>query len=188
MNRRHALLLAAALIAVVLASLAVRWLRLSPAVDDTVRVGSAETVPATMSSAAALYFPATSGWLEPEMRTLPTDLDPDARERWLAEQLLAGPESEGLQAALPDGTRVASVFAAPDGTVFVDLKISETLGMGSTEEMLSIYSIVNTMLLNDEAAQRVVILINGRQHDSLAGHVDTSSPLTPRPDLIREAG
>jgi len=139
---------------------------------------------------AALYFPAVSGMLELEMRTAPPDLDPAASKQWLAEQLVAGPESQGLQPVLPTDTQVASVFAAPDGTVFIDLTIPESprIGMGSTEEMLTLYSIVNTMVLGDESAQAAVLLINGRQRETLAGHLDTSRPLYPRPDLIREPG
>lgn len=188
MNRRRALLLVAALAAVALASLGVLWLTTgsSPEVGSD----SGGPLPAVVAtgSQAALYFPAASGMLETEMRATPLDLDPAARPQWLAEQLVAGPESGGLRPALPTDTQVASVFAAPDGTVFVDFKISESVGMGSTEELLALYSIVNTVLLDDEAARRVVVLINGRQRETLAGHLDTSVPLSARPDLIREAG
>lgn len=188
MNRRRALLLTATLITVGLASLGIAWLKTDPSPEDATDPGGSESVRATRSPQAAVYFPATSGMLEPEVRALPADLDPAARRRWLAEQLVAGPKSEELRPALPAGTQVASVFTAPNGTVFVDFTISETVGMGSTEEMLALYSIVNTMILDDEAGHRAVILINGRQRETLAGHVDTSMPLAARPNLIREAG
>ena len=60
--------------------------------------------------------------------------------------------------------------------------------MGSAEELLALYSIVNTMLLGNEGARSTVLLINGRQRETFAGHFDTSRPLYPRPDLIREPG
>lgn len=188
MNRRQALLLTAALITVGLASLGIVWMRSEPSPVDPVDIGDTQAVQGPTGRQAAIYFPATSGMLEPELREVPADLDPAARKRWLAEQLVTGPKTEGLRSALPNGTQVAGVFAAPDGTVYIDFTIPEAVGMGSTEELLAIYSIVNTMLLDDEAARWVVILINGRQRDSIAGHVDTSMPLAARPDLIREAG
>ena len=139
---------------------------------------------------SALYFPAASGMLELEMRTAAADLDPSARKRWLAEQLVAGPESKDLRPALPAGSQVASVFATPDGTIFIDFTVPESAGkgMGSAEELLALYSIVNTMLLGNEGARSTVLLINGRQRETFAGHFDTSRPLYPRPDLIREPG
>ncbi len=178
----------AALVAVGIAGLGIVWLRTQPSPAAATDTGDTEPVQSSAGSQAAVYFPATSGMLEPELRTMPAELQPTARRRWLAEQLVEGPTTEGLRPALPDGTQVASVFTAPDGTIYVDFKISETVGMGSTEEMLALYSIVNTLLLDDEAARWAVILINGRQRDTIAGHVDTASPLAARPDLIREAG
>lgn len=152
--------------------------------------GVLEAVPVEFGDAASLFFPATSGRLEVEERRAPGDLDSSERRRWLAEQLLAGPESEHLRPVFPVETQLGSVVATPDGTVFIDLTISDNdgAGMGSTDELLTIYSVVNTILLDDPSAQRAVLLINGRQRETLAGHLDTSRPLYPRPDLIGEPG
>ena len=55
--------------------------------------------------------------------------------------------------------------------------------------MLTVYSLVNTVLLNFEQLDRVVLLWNGRQLRTFAGHVDTMRPLAANPDLIaRELG
>ncbi len=189
MNRPRVLQLTAALIPVGLVVLGIIWWKSASSPESAERSGGGQSVPRP-SSPAAIYFPATSGMLELEVRMAPGDLDPSARLRWLAEQLVAGPDSPDMRLALPAGTQVESAFAAPDGTVFVDFTIPESsgFGMGSTEELLALYSIVNTMLLNDEAAHSTVLLINGRQRETLAGHLDTSRPLFARPDLIREPG
>jgi len=181
--------LAAAAVAVVLAALAVFWWRTRPAAEEPTRTETGVAAPVLSASEAAFYFPASSGWLELEVRELPLDLDPADRKRWLAEQLLAGPESEGLRKPLAEA-EVSGVFAAPDGTVFLDLTIPESngLGMGSTQELLAVYSVVNTLVLDDPSADRVVLLVNGRQRETLAGHLDTSGALRARPDLIREPG
>ena len=186
MNRNRALQLLAAGVAVACLGLVFLWLNRGPAPEAT-DTGGGETV-TNLTGQAPLYFPAISGMLEVEMRATPGDLAPKSRKQWLAEQLVVGPTLEGLRPALPAETRVTSVFAAPDGTVFVDFAIPESVGMSSTEETLTLYSIVNTMLINDEEARRVVILINGRQRETLAWHLDTASPLAAKPELIREAG
>ena len=54
---------------------------------------------------------------------------------------------------------------------------------GSTLELLRIYAVVHTVLRNVEEANRVVLLWNGVQRPSLAGHVDTGHPLRLRVDL-----
>ncbi|MBP9825123.1 MAG: hypothetical protein KBF21_12930, partial [Thermoanaerobaculia bacterium] len=54
---------------------------------------------------------------------------------------------------------------------------------GSTVELLRIYAVVHTVLRNVAEANRVVLLWNGVQRSSLAGHVDTGHPLRLRADL-----
>ncbi len=188
MTRRSALLLALALVAVTVAGLAYRRLSKPEAVAEGVALSG--VVPTEGDRwVAAIYFPSAAGLLEPEMREAPANLEPAERRLWLAEQLAAGPKTDGLRPALPPGTTVAGVYNAPDGTLYLDFTVSQTAtGMGSTEELLSLYSLVNTLLLDDPAANRAIILINGRQRETLAGHVDTTRPLTARPDLVREAG
>lgn len=192
MNRPRTLQLTAGLITAALVVLGVVWWQAGSSPESAVRPGGKQAIPTVPGSGSqsALYFPAVSGMLELEMRTAPADLEPSARKQWLAEQLAAGPKSRDLRPALPAGTRVASVFTAPGGTIFVDFTIPESpgKGLGSAEELLALYSIVNTMLLGDEDARFAVILINGRQRETFAGHFDTSRPLVPRPDLIREPG
>lgn len=188
MKRRTALLITAALAFLGLVG-SVIWL-LSPSGDPGESASLSETASIQPNGpVAAVYFPGTSGKLEPEARPAPPGLDRSGRNLWLAEQVAAGPDTTGLEAALPADTEVTSVFAAPDGTIFIDLSIPrETMGMGSTDELLALYSLVNTLLLDNEDSDRVVILINGRQRETLAGHVDTSGPLAARTDFIRTPG
>jgi hypothetical protein len=50
--------------------------------------------------------------------------------------------------------------------------------------MLSVYSLVDTVLLNVPEIEAMVLLWNGRQPQAFAGHVDTSLPLRADRDLI----
>lgn len=138
---------------------------------------------------AILYFPGRGGRLYPERRTLDAELAGEERLRLIVEQLLVGPESETLSPALPGEIELSDVTLGADGTLYLDLSSKQgTLrGMGSTSELLAIYSLVDTVLLNEPQAQSVILLWNGRQQPSLAGHIDTTRPLALNRRLIAES-
>ena len=48
---------------------------------------------------------------------------------------------------------------------------------GSLNERLTIYTIVHSLTVNLPAIHAVQILVNGREVDTLAGHVDLRRPL-----------
>ncbi len=143
---------------------------------------------ADAARSATLYFPAPDGQLASERRDPDEALGAEARRRWLVEELLAGPRGERLAATWPwaEGTSIANLYASPEGRIYVDLTLPDgnAPGMGSTEELLAIYSLVNTILLDEPRTSEVVLLFNGRQRASLAGHVDVSRPLAARRDLV----
>lgn len=63
------------------------------------------------------------------------------------------------------------------GTAVVDLSADslESIG-GSTEESLLISQIVNTLLNSFDEVKSVQFMVDGKEIDSLMGHVDTSEP------------
>ena len=65
------------------------------------------------------------------------------------------------------------------GDAFVDLSrevVSAHPG-GSLTELLTVYAIVNAVTANLPAVQRVQILVDGKEVDTIAGHVDVRRPL-----------
>ncbi len=164
------------------------WLLLDRSPAETTAVE--KTVPTASlaeSSAATLYFPGPGARLASETRELAVSAGAEERIRRVVEALLAGPESPGLLPPLPAGTEVGSVFLAVDGTVFLDLSTGEgtaSLAWGSKKELLSVYSLVNSVLANEPRAQRVMLLWNGQQRPTFAGHVDVTRPLTLHSGLI----
>ncbi len=102
------------------------------------------------------------------------------------EELLRGPQDETLFNPIPPDTRLNGVFSE-GGTVYVDLdeQMIEGQAGGSSQELLSIYSIINT-LTETPAVQRVKILIDGQERETLRGHMDTSRPLERDEKLIAE--
>jgi hypothetical protein len=70
----------------------------------------------------------------------------------------------------------------------VDLSKEASQGTsGSHDELLSVYSIVNSLTVNFPAVKRVQILLEDRPTDTLAGHVDLSRPLTADMTLLTAA-
>ena len=48
---------------------------------------------------------------------------------------------------------------------------------GSLDELFTVYALVNALTVNLPAISRVQILIDGKEADTLAGHVDLRHPL-----------
>lgn len=83
---------------------------------------------------------------------------------YLINMLITGPESEKLESAIPEGTKVNSCTLKGD-TVYVDLskEFVDNAPSGITEESIAIYSIVNTLTELNEVSG-IKILINGEEN------------------------
>jgi Sporulation and spore germination len=99
--------------------------------------------------------------------------------RRLIEAQLA-PAAEPLISAVPAGTKLRDLYVAANGEAFVDLsaEVSRAHPGGSLTELLTIYTIVDVLTENLPAVTSVQILIEGKESDTLAGHVDLRRPLT----------
>lgn len=141
---------------------------------------------AQSTTAVDLYFPGPSGRLFAERREVPASTASEARIRTLVENLITGPRAAGLSSPLPGEVTVRQVYLM-EGNVFLDFETPErTLppASGSQHELLTVYSLVNTVLLNIEGAERLVLLWNGQQPVTFAGHLNTARPLAVNSDLI----
>lgn len=139
---------------------------------------------------ADLYFPGGGGLLFAERHELPVAGEPAERATSLVATLLAGPRAKNLSAPLPAEIEVRKVYWIDGRTAYLDLESPEGApppASGSTREMLTVYSLVNTVLLNVSEIESLVLLWNGRQLRTFAGHVDTMRPLSAKPDLIASA-
>jgi hypothetical protein len=89
------------------------------------------------------------------------------------------PAPRPLVSAIPEGTKLRALYVDPHGHAFVDLsrEVSSAHPGGALEETLTVYSIVNAVTANLPAVHAVQILVDGREVDTLAGHVDLRRPL-----------
>ena len=105
----------------------------------------------------------------------------------LVKELIVGSE-EGLLSPFPSETKVRSVYITRDGIVYVDFspEFQTAHPSGSSAEISSVFSIVNTIAYNFKSVKKVFILVNGTEQETLAGHIDLRRPLLPRYDLIND--
>ena len=121
-------------------------------------------------------------------RNVVEDDAPVEQARHVLEAQFRGVEPP-LISTIPEGTLVRAVYLTDRGDAFVNLsrEISSRHSGGSLSELLTIYTIVNAVTVNIPTIRRVQILIEGREVDTLAGHVDLRRPLTPREEWIDPA-
>src|SRR5688500_3801944 len=88
--------------------------------------------------------------------------------------------------AIPAGTTLRAFYVTDKGDAFVDVsRIATGHPGGSLTELLTVYAIVNAVTANLPAVQRVQILVDGKEVDTIAGHVDIRQPLVRDVSLVR---
>ena len=101
---------------------------------------------------------------------------PQAREIVNAQ---IAPAAAPFVSAIPDGTALRALFVTDRGEAYVDLSRSFASSHwgGTTSELLSVYTIVDVLTENLPAITAVQVLVEGKEVDALAGHVDLRRPL-----------
>ena len=102
--------------------------------------------------------------------------DEQAREIVAAQ---IAPVVEPLVSAIPPGTTLRAVFITKSGDAYVDLSREARAAHpgGTADELLTVYTIVNALTVNLPAVTAVQVLVDGKEVDTLAGHVDLRRPL-----------
>jgi hypothetical protein len=181
MSRRLAL--GAAIVVAALAgvwmifSMAPRWYgRPAPAaavVPSAVPAGPERRIKAT------LYYVSEDGLSLPGIqREIPFG-DPivEQARRIVEAQLASAPPP--YASPVPAGTSLRALFIGERGDAYIDLS-GEVRGKhpgGALDELFTVYAVVNAITVNLPAIMRVQILIDGKEADTLAGHVDLRRPL-----------
>jgi spore germination protein GerM len=90
-----------------------------------------------------------------------------------------GAVAEPLVSAVPAGTTLRALFITEKGEAFVDLSrdVAAAHPGGTANELLTVYTIVNAVTANLPAVTAVQLLVDGKEVDTLAGHVDLRRPL-----------
>ena len=112
--------------------------------------------------------------------------DPLKSGRRIIELLISGPEGE-LMRTIPEKTRLRALYILKNGTAYVDMsrEIKDNHPGGIESEIMTIYSIVNSLVLNIPEIDLVKILIDGKESATLAGHISLKFPFKADMLLIR---
>ena len=180
----------AILIVVVLVAAAAGWWYGQRGTDEVVddfpdlAEGPAVEAPLSGDRAVVLVFPEwdASGFVTEERQITSRDR-PGEDLLGLLTILCEGPRISGAISALPAGTQALAAFVDPlDQSVVLDFSSELVTGHpgGSRAEIATLTSILRTVALNFPGTRRCVILIEGAQVETLAGHLDMIKPFDPR--------
>jgi hypothetical protein len=136
---------------------------------------------------ASLYFGGeSSDYLIKEFRPVSSVRNPEKMSAILIKELINGPDAKGVR-TIPEQTRLLSVDFSKDGLLVVNFskEFTEQHPGGSSSEIMSVYSIVNTLTTNIKDVKMVKIIQQGRTLDTIAGHIDCNKTFYPDLELVR---
>jgi spore germination protein GerM len=134
-----------------------------------------------------LYFESASMLLIAEQRNVQLPQSPAGAMPAVMRELMKGATNPAFARVVPADTVIRGAYLLPDGTAFVDLggrTLTQGWPAGSHEELMAVYSIVQTVTANFPEAKKVRVLVNGSPAETLAGHIALDRPLTPIGTLV----
>lgn len=131
------------------------------------------------------YLSEKDALLHPEVREIYAYASVVQEAKQTVEELLKESQS-GYLSPIPPQTKLREIFMTRRGVAYVDLSKDFQVGhpSGSTAEILTIYSIVNSLAYNFKSIKKVFILIEGGEKETLGGHVNLNRPFVPQYSLI----
>ncbi len=101
-------------------------------------------------------------------------------------ELIKGPGGK-LIPTLPPRTKLLTLQINDAGVAKVNFNpaLSKDHPGGTSAEMMTVYSIVNSLSLNFPQIKRVQILIDGKPIETITGHLSLGQPVSPKRDLIK---
>jgi len=193
MTRRAAIALIAAFVAVGLSAWA-----LTVSLERVMRPGPrvAEEKPAPENRAAApvrhitatLFFGTSDArHLAAAQREVPFGEGAVEQGRQIVLAQLEAEAQAPMLRVVPPGATLRSFYVSERGEAFVDLgpEILAAHPGGTTAEQLTVFAIVNAVTANLPAVTTVQLLVDGKEVDTLAGHVDIRRPLRRSDAIVR---
>jgi sporulation and spore germination protein len=175
--------------ALILAAFATVWLVVSRrSAQPATRPGTPGAAPTTdaASTAAAepkikatLYYVSEDGLSLPGVQREVLFGDPVVEQAKRIVEAELGDAPPPYASPIPRGTRLRALYMGDRGDAFVDLsgEVRTAHTGGALDEIFTTYAIVNALTVNLPAITRVQILVDGKEVDTLAGHVDLRRPL-----------
>ena len=137
---------------------------------------------------ATLYYgDENSDFLVKEFRSITSPSSPEKKASALINEIISGPLAKGVR-TIPEQTMLRAVaFDEKKGLLKVDFsrEISTHHPGGTSSEIMTVYSIVNTLITNIKCAKRVKISIEGKGAETIAGHIDCKESFQQNMKIVR---
>jgi hypothetical protein len=137
---------------------------------------------------ATLFYVSEDGSeLVPVSQEVPYGATPGDQARRIADAQVQ-PAPAGFTSAIPPGTTVRGLYIAGKGEAYLDLSHEIITGHtgGSLDEALTVYALVDALTVNMPDIAAVQILVDGKEVDTLAGHIDLRHPLSRSLKWVRK--
>lgn len=135
--------------------------------------------PIQQKETVKLYFSDNQAmFLKPEVREVTVQGEPLAEV--VVKELIKGPTEKDLLKTVPPETKLLSL-QVEDGIAYLNLskEVQTKHWGGTTGEMMTVYSIANTLTDLNIGIKKVQFLVEGEKQETLVGHLGTFEPITP---------
>ena len=163
---------------------------------ETVKPKSTQLIPSSQEESESdepkepttilLFFPSEhDSLLHREEREIIPESSLAKQAKRIVLELLDG-SRQGYLSPIPPETRLRELYVTREGVAYVDFsrEIMDKHLSGSSAEMSTIYSVVNSLCYNLKPIKKVFILIDGGEKKTLGGHIDLTSPFQPIYDIV----
>lgn len=132
-----------------------------------------------------LYFP-LEGMLASGSVAVKRQPDGQSQARVILAAMLG--DQRVAQTALLKDVRLRELYLDASGTAYVDLASvqQKEIRVSARDELIALYAVVNTLVQNIEEIKHVRVLLDGREAQTLAGHIDLSRAFSKRMDLVKQ--
>ena len=155
--------------------------KIKPALELSPAESPPEPAAAQPAKTVRLFFLSEDdSLLHPEQREIQAGPSIVEEAEQVVKELIRGSD-KGYISPLPPETKLRQLFVTKDGVAYVDFsrEIMEKHPSGSSAELATVYSIVNTLAYNFKPIKRVFILVEGSEKETLSGHINLSQPFVP---------
>jgi spore germination protein GerM len=136
--------------------------------------------PQPSKSVTLFFLSEEDNLLHPETREIRADESAVREAKTTVEELIKGSQ-QGYLSPFPPETKLRQLFISKDGIAYVDFskEFMDKHPSGSSAELATVYSIVNTLAYNFKPIKKVSILIEGAEKETLGGHINLSQAFLP---------
>lgn len=134
-----------------------------------------------------LYFSSKDGkYLVKEEHKITKLNDNLQQAKEIINELIKGSKSKDLFPTIPEGTQIRELYFH-ENTAYLNFSsaLIKNHPGGSSAEIHTIFSIVNTLTFNFPKIKYVQILVEGREIETIAGHIDTTMPFKQNLSFIQ---